>query len=322
MDYNPKDSKTAAFRQFKGIWAAVTTPFRKDLSLDEEGLIDNIKYLTDYLNIDGIFCNGVMGEFWALTLEERKTVAELVVSESKGKCRVIVHTGSHAANDTVILNDHAAKIGADYVIMMGPYFPFCTDQMRLNWLEYINERSNIGIWLFDTPYSGNDPISPNTMDKIADLEKICGAKLAHSLEHYIAVNNLCKDRLVLSSPSEKDFLMMIEDYGQQVHQSSASPYLFQTATSKPMNKYAKLAFDGNFKNAKLISKEMDAIRLVGKNWLHGSWLKDGILPIAAIKFWSELLGMAAGPTRTPFLNLDLQKKRYLEEDLRSVGLLQ
>ena len=46
MDYNPKDSKTAAFRQFKGIWAAVTTPFRKDLSLDEEGLIDNIKYLT------------------------------------------------------------------------------------------------------------------------------------------------------------------------------------------------------------------------------------------------------------------------------------
>ena len=77
MDYNPKDSKTAAFRQFKGIWAAVTTPFRKDLSLDEEGLIDNIRYLTDYLNIDGIFCNGVMGEFWALTLEERKTVAEL-----------------------------------------------------------------------------------------------------------------------------------------------------------------------------------------------------------------------------------------------------
>ena len=42
----------------------------------------------DALGVDGIFCGGVMGEFWALSLGERMRVHELVAERARaGACR-------------------------------------------------------------------------------------------------------------------------------------------------------------------------------------------------------------------------------------------
>jgi 4-hydroxy-tetrahydrodipicolinate synthase len=72
MDYRKAEAKEAARAQFRGLWAAITTPFTADGELDEAGLRRNMRYFTDVLHVDGIFCTGNMGEFWALTTGERR----------------------------------------------------------------------------------------------------------------------------------------------------------------------------------------------------------------------------------------------------------
>ena len=59
-----------------------------------------MRYLTGTLHVDGVFCTGVMGEFWSLTKEERKRIVEIVVEEARGKCGVIAQTGSTSAHET------------------------------------------------------------------------------------------------------------------------------------------------------------------------------------------------------------------------------
>ena len=86
MNYRRSEAKEAARAQFRGLWAAITTPFTADDRLDEAGLRRNMRYFTDQLGVDGIFCTGTMGEFWALTKEERLRAVEIVVEEARGAC--------------------------------------------------------------------------------------------------------------------------------------------------------------------------------------------------------------------------------------------
>lgn len=321
MNYEKAEAKAAALAQFRGIWAAITTPFTTDFELDEAGLRRNMRHLNDTLSIDGVFCTGVMGEFWALTKEERKRVVEIVAEEADGKCGVIAQTGSHSAHETVELTRHAEKAGVDFAIMMGPYYPHTDEAMILDWFGFVAARVNLGIWLFDTPFSGRPAISPETTAKIADIGNICGAKISRPLDHYVAVRRLCGERIVMSSPNEAEFLTMIREHGQRVHQSSASPYLVQTADRQEMRQYAELALDGRFDEAAEISATLDPLRAVSHRWIMGRWRETGIIPIAAIKEWSAMLGMAAGPVRTPLLQMDAGDREALRKDLDATGIL-
>lgn len=321
MKYGKSDAKDASRAFFRGVWAAIATPFNADLRIDEPGLRRNMRYLTDTLKVDGIFCGGVMGEFWSLTNAERKRVVEIVVEEAEGKCGVIAHTGHHSAQDAVELTQHAENVGADFVILMTPVYPATNDDMIIDWFNYVASRVNIGIWLFDTGFSGRPAISPAATLQLARIANICGAKVARPLEHYLAVKRLCGDKLVLSTPFESEFLAMIRDHGQVVHQSSASPYLMQNAGWQPMREYAELGLAGRFDEAEAVSRKLQPLRSVAKYWLSERSHESGILPIAAIKAWSEMLGMAAGPVRTPLLQMSEHDRSKLHGQLEGTGLL-
>lgn len=321
MDYRKSDAKDASRAQFRGLWAAITTPFTPDLAVDEAGLRRNMRHLTDVLQVDGVFCTGVMGEFWALTLEERKRIVEIVVEEAHGKCRVIAHTGHHSAHETVELTRHAERVGADFVIMMTPYYPHTDEAMIYDWFAFVSARTDIGIWLFDTPFSGRPAMSPELTARIAALTNVCGAKIAPPIEHYLEVKRLTGGSIVLSTPSEKDFLMMMREHGQRVHQSSAAPYLMQSGTTRPVRDYTELALAGRFAEAERISAPLDPLRGVLHHWTIGRAHKTKVIPIAEIKAWSELLGMAGGPVRTPLLQLSAAERATLRDELVKVGLL-
>lgn len=73
-------AKEAAFEKVKGLWIAIPTPFTSSGEVDEGALRKAVDHYIDGLEVDGIFCGGVMGEFWALTVEERARVHEVVIS--------------------------------------------------------------------------------------------------------------------------------------------------------------------------------------------------------------------------------------------------
>lgn len=107
--------------RINGYIAATFTPM-----LDNGDL--NLDIISEYSNfimrngIDGVFICGSSGEGALLTREERMLVAEKWLSESKGRLKVIVHTGGTNVRDQQVLAAHAQKIGSWGVASMAPAF--------------------------------------------------------------------------------------------------------------------------------------------------------------------------------------------------------
>jgi 4-hydroxy-tetrahydrodipicolinate synthase len=243
LNYRKSEAKEAARAQFRGVWAAIATPFTPDGGLDEAGLRHNMRHFTDALGVAGIFCAGTMGEFWALTKEERKRVVEIVVEEARGKCMVIAHTGHHSPDETVDLTRHAQEVGADFAVVINPYYPVAGEQAIYEWFKAVVSKVEIGVWMFDTPFSGMSLSAPLTA-RIAEFENVCGIKVSRPLPHYAEVQRLCGDKIVLSHPSETEYLTLMRDHGMRVHMSSAAPFLMQTASSRLIHEYSELALAG------------------------------------------------------------------------------
>ncbi len=320
MEYRKAEAKEAARAQFRGVWTAIPTPFTADGELDEPGLRHNLRHYTDTLHVEGVFCTGVMGEFWSLTKEERKRAVEIVVEEARGKCRVIAHTAHSSSRETVELTRHAQEVGADYAIFINPYYPPADEAAIYDYFAFISERVDIGMWMFDAGYSGYH-LSPELTDRIAGLENVCGIKLGASPEHYAAVHRLCGDRIVMSHPSERDWLRLMREYDQRVHNSSPAPYLLQTPGRLWMREYGELGLSGRWEEAARVSAQLEPARAVYEKWMTRIWQQRRIVPDAYLKAWCECLGMAGGPVRPPLPQIPDAERAELRADLERVGLL-
>ena len=77
MSYRRDEAREHALANLRGIWAAALQPFKSDLSLDEEGMRSNIRHWVEDLGIDGVFIAGKQGEYFSMTVEERKRVFQI-----------------------------------------------------------------------------------------------------------------------------------------------------------------------------------------------------------------------------------------------------
>ena len=321
MNYRKSEAKAAARAQFSGVWAAMTTPFTPDLELDEDGMRRNMRHVTRNLHVEGVFVCGTMGEFWALTHDERKRVVEIAVEEARrGGCKVLAHTLHHSAHETVELTRHAQDVGADFAILMNPHYPPMSEQTIYEWFEFVASRVDIGLWMFDARFSGYS-MSPELIARLANIENICGIKLSWGTEHYAKVKALAGDRLVLSDPNESHLLEMIRDYGQQVYQSSQTPYLFQTAQWTPLREYVGLALNKRFDEAAKVAGQLDPLRKLHLKWYRNQWGEHKVIPCAYVKAWSEMLGMAGGPVRPGLPQITDAERAELHADLEQAGIL-
>jgi hypothetical protein len=125
----------------------------------------------------------------------------------------------------------------------------------------------------------------------------------------------------MSTPNEGDWLMMMRDWGQQVYQSSPFPYLCQTTEWLPMHEYTALGLAGRYDEAAKVSEQLASLRPIYVKYMRDKWEDENLIPIAYIKAWSELMGMAAGPVRPGLPQLTAGEKHTLRGELESAGLL-
>ena len=156
----PSSAKELAREKVKGLWIAIPTPFSADGGqVDEDALSAAVDHYIDGLSVDGIFCGGVMGEFWALSIDERKRVHELVARQAAGRVPVMAQVGHHVFSDTVQLCDHAIQHGVDFGIAMNPYYPPSPPPECVRaWYEALADASPLPMFLFNTMYSGYDAL--------------------------------------------------------------------------------------------------------------------------------------------------------------------
>jgi len=316
MKYDRSSAKAYARRNLKGIWAATLTPFTPDLRLDEAGWRRNLAHWYRDLGIRGLFVNGKQGEFYAMSVAERKRTAELAV-EAAGSDRSVMVSCSDQSLDTVVgLAKHAQAIGAEYIVVHTPllYFGAHTSDTLYEYYRYVCGQIDIGVALWNQPPDCGYLLEPEVCLRIAELPNVVAIKYSVPRETYARLTRMAGERLIVSTSNEEEWLGNILELGWQVYLCSTPPYLMQTRNDRRMHEYTELAMRGEADKASAVQKSLAPVRHALKS------SRPAGKAAAHQKYWQELLGQAGGSVRRPLLDLTQEEKAATRASFEACGL--
>ena len=315
MKYSRKDAKAHAKTHMKGIWAAALMPFTPSLSLDEDGFRSNIDHWIEDLGIDGFFIAGKQGEFFSMSLDERKRCFDLAVEACDGRAQTIMSCSDQNMDVVIDLARHAQKCGADYIVVHAPILHFFKeqDETLLNYYSAIAEKVDIGIALWSHPDSGY-LMSPQLCNRLADIETVVAIKYSVPRPMYAELTRLAGDRIQVSTASEEEWLDNVLELGWQLYLCSSPPYLIQTKADRRMRDYTDLAFAGEADKARALRDSLDPVRKALRE------TRPAEKPHAHQKYWQDLLGQAGGSVRPPLLELTEEEKAATRAAFAACGL--
>ncbi|OUS37438.1 dihydrodipicolinate synthase family protein [Rhodobacterales bacterium 56_14_T64] len=315
MKYSKLEAKDYAREHMRGIWAAALNPFHDDGSFNEAGLRSNIRHWVDDLGIQGLFIAGKQGEFFSMSLAERKRNIEIAVEECEGRAGTIMSASDQNFDTVLELARHAQDCGADYIVVHAPMLHFVTDpdDTVYNYYKAICDQVDIGIAMWSHPDSGY-LMSPELCARIAELPNIVAIKYSVPREMYVRLSHMVGDKIHVSTASEVDWLDNIEELDWKLYLCSSPPYQLQTKADRRMFEYTELAFQGRFSEARKVRDSLEPVRRAILD------TKPGGKPQAHGKYWQELLGQVGGNVRAPLLQLSDEEKARTRVVFESCGL--
>ena len=314
MKFARNDAKAYARQHLRGIWAAAQTPFRPDLSIDEEGLRRNLRHWVDDLGIDGVFVTGKQGEFFSMSLAERKRTFDIAV-ETIGGARTMLSCSDQNMDTVIELARYAQAIGSDYIVVHAPVLHFLSaqDETLLAYYGAISKQVDIGIALWSHPDSGY-LMSPELCARVAELPNVVAIKYSVPREMYAKLTRIAGDRLIVSTASEDEWFDNIVELGWQLYLCSSPPYVYQTAIDRRMRDYTDLAFRGEIARAKVVRDSLEPVREAFRRSRPPETFH------AHSKYWQALLGQTGGAVRPPLLELTAAEKEATRRAFEACGL--
>jgi len=315
MRYSRLDAKDCAREHMTGIWAAALMPFRTDLAVDEQGFRSNLRHWVDDLGIDGVFVSGKQGEFFSMSVPERKRSFELALDAIGGRAGTIMSCSDQNMDTVIELAKHAQAIGATAIVVHAPVLHFLHSQDETLYAYYkaVSEAVDIGIAMWSHPDSGY-LMSPELCARIAELPNIVAIKYSVPREMYAKLTKLAGDKIIVSTASEDEWFDNIVDLGWRLYLCSSPPYLYQTKADRRMREYTDLAFRGEIEKARAVRDSLEPVRQAFKR------TRPAEKPPAHSKYWQELLGQVGGRVRRPMLELTEAEKEATRIAFESCGL--
>lgn len=164
--------------KLEGTIVAMVTPFTPDDQVDESGMRENINYLMER-GVNGLLAAGTTGESATITHQEQKKMMEILVDEAKGKVAAVAGAGSNSSKEALDLVKFAEDVGADYALVITPYYNKPQPHGLYEHYKMLNESTNIPIIVYNVPSRTGTDIDVETISKVAQLDNIVGIKEAN-----------------------------------------------------------------------------------------------------------------------------------------------
>ncbi len=332
------EARPWAQQHLRGIADSLITPFSgpDGDDIDDDALRALVRYCLVDLDHDGLWLVSGLAEWWALTLEERKHVAEITVDEArtvKPSAFLQLCTIGLSAKDTVELTLHAQSIGADIVYLQNPVMEVHGGPGILSFFKYVAERTDIALGMFNSPSSGYE-LTPAEVVRIAEeIPAMAAIKDASSSAgHGAAVAKLAQGALVVwdvSSPMITSYNAGNVARGLQAPcLIGADAYLNETPSDKRFTNWFNLVLEGKLDEAVAYVESAD-LEGPGSHGLTytqlperpGYWTHWG----SAFKYEASLLGLAVGDypySRPPQLRLTDEQKASIKDAYVRSGLIE
>lgn len=166
-------SRDEALARVKGLFNITVTSFKKDGSLDQAALRENIARVID-LGYDGLLIGGTYGEFPAMSPQERADLFRLVADEVRDKVPLLLCTAHSDVRVVRELTLLASDLGG-LPMVTAPYVSEVEDSHIHDFFRDIAPESRTGIMIYNAPGIGIT-LSPALIEKLAEIEGIVALK--------------------------------------------------------------------------------------------------------------------------------------------------
>lgn len=161
---------------FKGVFAALTTPFIQD-EISHEEFIGNIQKFNS-LDLAGYVVLGSTGEAVYLTDEESEKMVQAAKENTPSDKKILVGTARESTKITLEFTNHMASLGADAALIRTPsYFKsrIGHEALKKHYLT-IADHSKIPVIIYNIPQYTGISIDPRLIIELSGHPNIAGIK--------------------------------------------------------------------------------------------------------------------------------------------------
>lgn len=279
------------------ILTAMVTPFDGDGRLDEDAAVRLMHHLLEH-GSDGLVICGTTGEASTLSDQEHLRMVELAVQEMKGahpRCTIVAGVGSNDTRHAVHLTERATELGADALLSVNPYYNKPSRRGIIRHYQEVDRATDRPILLYNIPQRTAFDMPNDLLAELAQLEHVVGVKQANpanlakidGLMIYAGNDDMLADVLDLGEPG--GILVASHLFGEQMRQMVEEPERRHEIDAELQDVYRDLA----------------------------------VAPLAcSIKAALAMIGLAVGPPRLPYVELDEHERAVVRAMLERHRLLE
>lgn len=162
---------------FTGCGTALVTPFRSDLSLDEETLRRLVRRQI-HGGVHFLVPVGTTGESPTLSGKEHLRVVEITLEEAKGKVPVVAGCGGYHTAEVAALARELEAMEVDGLLSVTPYYNRPTPEGLYQHYSAIAAATRLPILVYNVPGRTGLNVTPETLQQLASIDNIVGVKEA------------------------------------------------------------------------------------------------------------------------------------------------
>ncbi|WP_449301297.1 4-hydroxy-tetrahydrodipicolinate synthase [Pseudahrensia aquimaris] len=285
---------------------ALVTPFADDGSVDEKAFGDFVEWQIGE-GSHGLVPVGTTGESPTLTHAEHKRVIEMTIEIAAGRVPVMAGAGSNNTEEAIDFARFAAKVGADGILVVTPYYNKPNQKGLKAHFGAIAESMNLPIFIYNIPGRSIIDMTPQTMGELAHgYSNIVGVKDATA-----QVDRVSEQRATCG----KDFIQLSgEDstaLGFDAHGGHGCISVTANVAPALCAKFQEACLSGDFATAREI--------------------QDRLLPLhtalfiepnpTGAKYALSLMGKMNNSMRKPLMPIDKETEETMRAALVHAGLM-
>lgn len=281
-----------------GLLSFPVTPFRQDLSVDENRFSEHVGWLAQY-DAAALFAAGGTGEFFSLTPDEvERTV--LLAKEAAGSTPIIAGAGYGTALASEIARK-VEKAGADAILLLPHYLIGASQEGLIAHVTAVCRSTGLGVIVYNRD---NAILTADSLARLADAcPNLIGFKDGSG--DIGTVRHICAklgDRLVYVG-------------GMPTHELYAEAYFaagVTTYSSAIFNFMPEMAL--KFYRSVREGDKAVTLDILNRFFFPYAVIRDRApgYPVSIIKAGMRIIGRDTGPVRPPLTDLTEEEHRMLE----------
>jgi 5-dehydro-4-deoxyglucarate dehydratase len=287
-------------KKLNGVISFPCTPFKKDLSLDLDGLRRNLDSLLNH-PISAIVAPAGTGEIHCLSPEEHLAVVKATVEEVNGRVPVLTGIGFNTPIAVEVAR-RAAEIGVSGILAFPPYYPSMEDDGIVAYYKSIAEATSLGLLIYSRDWFNP---SPTLVEKLAQsIPNLIAWKDGQAdIRRYQMIRQRVGDRLHWIGGAGDDMVPGYYSIGVRTYTSSIA-----NVAPKLSLRLHELASAGHSVELTKLMEELVvplyALRARRKGY-----------EVSAMKAMMDMIGLIGGPVRPPLVNLKSEEVEALRATL-------